>query len=239
MIDGCKSVDNGDCFRRAVFLAFHTADTAVFAFLADNCAFFMVGTGDDCFFCFGNKRNDMVGTFAYAKSAAAAFSRVNVCNAVYNADCIVGTDGCTVAAAKTAIKTGAFAAVKHFCGCAGIKSLIDFFINLFVTVAAAMYERGKGFGSLSFYAKDFADCIGGFLTAGAAKVCFGAGDFGKSFCISITAGKTACTAVCTGKAFANFCFDGVNFYSHEVGGKNEKKGTCKADTCNNKSGSNN
>ena len=68
----------------------------------------MVGAGDDCFFCFRNDRNKVVGAFCNAKAAAGAFSGVNFCNAVYNADSVVFANGCTVAAAKASEKAGAF-----------------------------------------------------------------------------------------------------------------------------------
>ena len=226
IINGCKEVFNFDCFCGAVLLAFHAADTAVLTFFANNSAFFMVRAGDDCFFCFGNKGNKVVGAFCNAKSACTAFSGINFCNAVYNADCIVFTNGCTVAAAKAAIEASAFSAIKHFCGSTGVESLINFFLNLFVTIAAAMYESGNGLCSLGFNAEDFADCFYGCFTAGAAKVCGSFGVFGKSFCVSITTGKTAGSAVCAGKAVTNFAFDRVYFNSHEMGRKDKKMGPC-------------
>ena len=239
IINGCKEVFNFDCFCGAVLLAFHAADTAVLAFFANNSAFFMVRAGDDRFFSFRYDRNKVVGAFCNAKSATGAFSGVNFCNAVYNADCIVFANGCAVAAAKASEKAGAFSAVKHFCGNAGVESLINFFLNLFVTIAAAMYESGNGLCSLGFNTEDFADCFYGCFTAGAAKVCGSFGVFGKSFCVSITTGKTAGSAVCTGKAVANFAFDRVYFNTHEMGRKDKKKGTCKADSSYNKCSGNN
>jgi hypothetical protein len=102
-----------------------------------------------------------------------------------------------------------------------------------------MYESGNGLCCLGFNAKDFADCFYGSFTAGAAEVCGSFGIFGKSFCISVTTGKTAGSAVCTGKAITNFAFDRINFNSHEMGCKDKKKGTCKADSSYNKCSGNN
>lgn len=234
VINGCKEVYNGDSLGRTVFLALHAADAAILTFFANDGAFFMVGTGDDCFFCLGNKGNDVVGAFAYAKSAATAFSGVNVCNAVNDADGVIGADGCAVSAAEAAIKACAFSAVEHFCCRAGIETLIDFFISLFVAIAAAMYECGKRFESFGFNSEDFGNCFCGCFAAGTAKVCRSAGNVCKSVCISVTAGKTACAAVCSGKTFADFRFDGVGFNAHEDIGKNKKKRACKAKSGNNK-----
>lgn len=235
VINGCKEVFDFDCFCGAVFLAFHAADTAVLAFFANDSALFMVGAGNDSFFCFRNERNKMVGAFCDAKSAACTFSGVNFCNSVYDADSIVGTNGCAVAAAKAAIEACAFAAIEHFCGSAGIESLINFFLNLLIAVTAAMNESGDGFCGFSFNAEERAESIGGCFTAGTAKICGGSGDFSKSFCISVASGKTACAAVCAGKAIASFSFDGVYFYAHEYIGKDEKNRTCKTDSGNNES----
>ena len=239
IINGCKEVFNFDCFCRAVLLAFHAADTAVLAFFANNSAFFMVRAGDDRFFSFRYDRNEMVGAFCNAKAASRTFFRVNFCNTVYDADCIMGANGCAVAASEASEKACAFSAIEHFCCCAGVESLINFFLNLFVTITAAMYESGNRFCNLGFNAKNLADCFYGYFTAGTAKVCGGFGIFGKSFCISVTTGKTAGSAVCAGKAVTNFAFDRVYFNSHEMGRKDKKKGTCKADSSYNKCSGNN
>lgn len=89
IINDRKIVNNGNGLKRAVLLAFHTADAGVFTFFAGNSAFFVIGAGNDGLFRFGNERNDMIRAGFCAHSAAYAFFRVDARDSVYHANCVI------------------------------------------------------------------------------------------------------------------------------------------------------
>lgn len=199
-------------------MAFHTADTTVFAFLANNCALFVIGTGNNRFFRKRNDGNQFVGASLYAHAAGSAFSCINVGNAVFHADCIVLAGLCTVAAAKAAGGAGALAAVKHFCGCTGFKTVVNLFLCIVKAIAVAMNKGCHGFAFENLNAHNVRNRFCNGSAAGAAKVSRNGRILGDGLCIGVTAGISAGTAVGAGKAVADGNFFFVDLNAHKGGG---------------------
>ena len=214
VIDGRKVINDGNSFGRTVLLAFHTTYAGVFTFLAGNGAFFVVGAGDNGLFGFRDERNDMVWAGFCAHTASDAFSGIHAGDAVYDADSVILAFLCAVSTSEAAESTGTFSAIKHFRGGAGLYAFIYLFLIVYSAFAAAMYKSDNGFGFLGFNTEDGGDLFGNFGSAGTTEI-GGCLTGGNGFCVSVTAGKTAGSAVCSGKAIADGNFGLVYRNSHD------------------------
>ena len=214
--------------RRAALLTLHAADAAVFAFLADNRAFFVVGAGNNGFYFIGRDEGDeLVGAGFYAHTAGDAASGVDMGNAVFNADGVVLTDLGAVAAAEAACGAGAFSAIEHLCGGAGFKTVVDLLFAVVIAVAVAVNESGHGlgFGNLNAQNLRNALCDGG--SAGTAEICGNGGILRNGLCVGVAAGIAAGAAVCAGKTITNRSFLFVYLHAHKGGGYGNENGSDK------------
>ena len=114
------------------------SDTSVKAELADYCALIVVGALNDYSLSISYEMDYSVRTGPYAKTASDALSLINHRNsALGDLNSVLGTDGNTVAVAKTSVYAGSVALVKEVCRTAGLRSVVIILSVLVIAYAVA------------------------------------------------------------------------------------------------------
>ena len=235
VIDNGKVVFHVDRIRRAGLFAFFAGDTAVCAFLANDCAFFFITANNYCFCICRNERDYSLGAGLYAKTATDAKLFVYPCNAVLNADGVLGTNRGAISATYTSIDAGFRAAVYKTFGLAAFNAFVDGFFFRGSVVSVAVNESRAAFNGICLDTEDGGNFLCHGCGTGNAEVGFRALLY-DSFCIAVAACVAACAAVCTGKTFAYTANSLVAFNAHKVGGKSEKHRAYNADSGNDRHG---
>ena len=103
VVDNCEVLIHGDSTVRAGLNALHTADTAVRAYLACNCALIVVRAGNSDLCCCVDDLDDAVGAGLCTFAASDTAFGNDLCNAVFDNYRILGADSGTVAVAEAGI----------------------------------------------------------------------------------------------------------------------------------------
>ena len=103
VVDNCEVLIHGDRTVRAGLYALHTADTAVLADLACNCALIVVRAGNSDLCCSVDDLDDAVGAGLCTFAASDTAFGDDLCNSVFDNYRILGADSGTVAVAEAGI----------------------------------------------------------------------------------------------------------------------------------------
>lgn len=203
VVDDRKIILYGNSTELTVALALSAADTAVFAILSCFCSLIVIGAFNNNSDSIVYKMYNTVGAGTRTESAADTLARIYLCNTVNNGNCVVGTNGNTVAVAKAGIYTDSVALISHICDTAGLLS--DIFVFFIHGVTASVTRNvGNLFNNIARFNTDYlCNSSGSSVTAGNTEICLVGLTLGKSLCISITSAVAASSAVSAGKLIAN------------------------------------
>ncbi len=221
IVDGGDIIHEGYC----AFGAFLYAKTAGYAAVCTNalyCKTFVVVVAlYNNAFGIIYKMNYAVGAGFYAKTATDTAARVDSCDIFFfiNADCITGANIYTVAVAEAGKGAESVTCEIHICRSTGFRAVVLILTRICRTGAVAGYISNlfNNVGCLkSHYSRNI---LGSAVAAGNTERGIVGFAFGKSLGVIVTSGKSASTAVCTGKAVSDLCDFRIFFYSEEDGRK--------------------
>ena len=198
--------------------ALTTSDTSVLAGFTSICAFVMAAAVDDCCCLLRNHGNDMLGAGLYAHSTADTASRVDVCDAVGNADRVRNADGSAVTATQTAVSAELGPAVGLICRLAGCDSLIVCLCRRGLAGAVAVNERHEILRFFNLYAHDLTKLFCNGLGTRNTKIGFRL-TLCHSLGIVVTALESAGTAVDARENLSYFLCRFILLDSEEVSDK--------------------
>ena len=203
LVHGDRAVGAGAC-------ALGASDTAVGAHLTGESALVVVGTSDSDDGAVLLHLDGAVRTGLRAKTAARAEARDDLCYAVGNDDCIVGTNRSTVAKTDAGIGTNVFTFPMLCSLTTGLEAVAKVLFVLLGSLAGAVASNvSKELDSLScFNAENTCNLLRCDVAAGNTEVSFGDLAFGESTSISVASAVSAGTAVSAGKSIA----DGEEFF---------------------------
>ena len=231
VIDGCEVVLYGDSTLGTGLLALHTADTAVGAVLTCKRALIVIGA---LYYNTGGIVNDLydaVRTDARAHSATDTLGRINVCDSVRDAYCVLRTNLCTVAVAKAGKRTALITAVRKVCRDTAFVSVVIVLALYCVTGAVAGNVRYLFNNVSRFYAEDLRDLSCCAVTAGDTEVCCVRGLVGKCLSVAVASAVTARATVSTGQAVTDSNCGLIFLYTEENTCKGKYSCTNRGDTC--------
>ena len=169
-----------------------------------------------------DQMNNAVRTGLGTKTAADALSGIDLRHVLrVDADRITGTNGNAVTVAKAGKGAEAVARIAHVGGNAGLRTGVN--------VLALLGNAGAVAGNVSnllnhvagLKTHDLTDACGNTVATGNTERGVSGLSLGKRLCISVTAGKAASTAVCTGKTIADLGGTGILLNSEENGREGE------------------
>ena len=216
IVDGCKIVLYGNGTVGTGLFTLFTADAGIFASLhgIGTLLFVAAHHNDPCFL--GNHGYDMLGAFLAAQTAADTAGCHNTGNAVFEANCIVGTDIGTIPKTETAETAGVCSTVQHGCGTAGLYAVILSDFCHCIAVAVAGNKGNNVLDFLCFNAEKTADLVCHLLISGNTKTGFYSA-FCQSCGIVVTALKSAGTAIDTGQTFSYVFFKRILLHIKKTG----------------------
>ncbi len=207
---------NGDCTEFTVAFTFFTSDTAVGADLACTKSIFLAGACNIGALSKRDQLQNILRADFCACTTANAKIIIYMSNVIYDIDCIVWAGFYTIAISKTGKITACASAIVHFCNSTALTALIIHDVIGCAQMSAAFYNRTFCLDSANLYPEDRTDLGSYCCAADSTKVwlCFA---FCELCSIFITAGASACTAVCARKDLTNFysCF--IHFHSKDFG----------------------
>ena len=239
VIDGSEIVLYLDCAVWAGLLALHASDTTVRTDLTGNRALIVVRTVNGHLYGIVNDLNDVVGAGSCADTATDTLLRIDICNVVYDADCVLGTYLNAIAVSKTSVVTGLITGISKICGETATKSLIVELSGGSVAGAVAGNICNLLNYVLSLNAESGGNTLSGIVSTGDAEVGLSLFAFAKCFCVTVATAITTSSAVCTGEAVSD-CYGGFVFLNaEEYGGKGKEYGANYCDDGKKDNGNNN
>ena len=221
IVDNGDIVDDFNGFFGTDTLTFFTADTAVEAQFSCNSTFVMIAARYNDIFGIRHERDKPVGTSFCTDTAADTINGIDDSHIVFYKNSVMRAGFGTIAQSKTAVGAYAFTAVHEFDGGTAFNALIDIFVLGMCTVTGTVNNSDLFGNFLKFNAEDFTELSGDIVGTGDTQIDRRIGIFAKGFCIAVTAGETAGTAVCPRQTFTDNGKAFIIFDSHDFGSDNE------------------
>ena len=230
IIDYSKIVFNLYSLGGACLFTLHTADTSVRAILARQCALVMIGAFDDYAGRIVDQLDDVVGAGANADAATDALDGGNARNAVFNADSIVGAFVGAVAVSEAGECAAFISLVEKVCGSAGFCASVNVFVLNDIACSAAGNVCNLFDNGIRLNAEYACDRASGGIAAGGAKIGLIDLFFSQSLGVTVAAGESASSAVCSGEAIADGGGGFIGFRAEEDACQCEKDSASKSDS---------
>ena len=148
--------------------------------------------------------NKSARTSLLTKATSDTFSRINMCNSIFNAYCILRAHRHAVTKAYTAVDAFSLTAKHKLCSLAGLNTHVIHFVRRMLAVAVAMHN-GNSFNYVGdLNTKYIGDCLRRSVTARYAKTCRNTVLACQRLSISVTARISARSAVSTRETLAYF-----------------------------------
>lgn len=205
VIEKGKVLIHGDRAVRAGTCTFSASDTAVCAHLAGDRALVVVRASDSDDGAVLLHLDSAVRTGLCAKTAARAEARDDLCYAVVNEDCVIGTSCRTVAKTDAGIGTNVFAFPMLSGFTTGLEAVAEMLFILLGSFAGAVASNvSKELDSLScLNAENACDLLRRNVAAGNAEVGFCDLALGESTSIAVASAVSASAAVSAGKSITD------------------------------------
>ena len=205
VIYGSKIVLNLDSTLGTGLLTLHTADTAVGACLTGYSTLVVAGALYNNANSILNEVDNVVGTSLLAEAAADTLLGVDLCDTLFLIDSnrISGTNVHTVTVAKAGIGALTVTGVVHISSKTGVNAVVNELSLLGLAGAVAGYVSNLLNNVTGSKTHDLTDLLSNTVATGNTEAGVVALTLTESLCISVTAGVTASTAVCTGEAVTN------------------------------------
>ena len=214
-------VNNLYSIEGAYTFTLFAAYTAVEAIFSCNSTFIMVAARYNDIFGIRHERDKPVGTSFCTDTAADTINGIDDSHIVFYKNSVMRAGFGTIAQSKTAVGAYAFTAVHEFDGGTAFNALIDIFVLGMCTVTGTVNNSDLFGNFLKFNAEDFTELSGDIVGTGDTQIDRRIGIFAKGFCIAVTAGETAGTAVCPRQTFTDNGKAFIFFDSHDFGSDNE------------------
>ena len=230
IINCCKIILNGDRAVRTGLLTLHTTDTTVRACLTGNRTLIVAGALNNNSGRLCEHMNNALRTGLGAKATADTSNGINLCNAVItDVNSILGTNGYTIAVAKTSISTLGISGVSKLCCLTGLDTVVNV---LSILCLALTVTSNKG--NLLLYVAgsethDLSNLLCYVSTTGGTEAGIISLSLTESSGIAVTTGEATSTAVCAGKAITNCSNALVYLNSEEGSGKSKNDSANKRD----------
>ena len=195
-----------DCLGGTSLFALAASYTTVFAELSYLCALVVIitlnnGAGNVLY-----KMDYAIGASRSAKAAAYTLFGIYLgYTTLGDAYSISWANLSAVAISKTSEGAESIACEVHICGFTGLRTCVDVLSFLGLASSVTRNESNLLDNVLCLNTEDCRNSLRSSVTAGSTEIRLIGYALGKSLCISLTAGKAASTAVCSGKTVTYLC----------------------------------